>query len=157
MADSIRSAFEKKVFQSSGGKSNPAQGLKDQDFPRFFLDDEKKELNLIWFEKKAKELAEEFYTNHLTSAQIRRFYGEVLNLEAKTETQDFQYVLPLIKMLKSKAAYAASESKSGKIPPVFRNFLDQMVDHVKDKNDFKAFKLIFETVLGFFYGVKGVR
>jgi len=114
--------------------------------------------------KRAMDWANEFYPNpkntkdkkNLTSAQIRKFYGEVLTIEEKLKSSNkFELVYPQILMLKSKAAYAANPS-SRKIPDSFRNWIDMMIDNIKDEKDFKAFKLIFEAIVGYFYG-KGAK
>ncbi len=106
--------------------------------------------------KYAERKAEQFFKQRLTSAQIRRFYGEVLTIEEKLKsTKNFDLVYPQILMLKSKAAYAANP-KSRKIPDVFKEWIYSMVDSIKNEKDFKAFKMIFEAVVGYFYG-KGAK
>jgi len=158
MADSFKDAFGKQGIKSSQKRHSPEKTHnKYKELPDFYLDKEKKNLNPLWFEKTAEEKAKEFAKARLTSAQIRRFYGDILALYEKAETQNFSRVFPLIKMLKSKAAYAASESKSGRIPLSFRFFLEEMIDRVNDQRDYKALKMYFEAVVGFFYGQKGVK
>lgn len=58
----------------------------------------------------------------LTSAQLRKFFGEFKQLEKKVDSEGFNKVKPLIKMVKSKAAYASNPSNQ-KIPQTFKNFL----------------------------------
>lgn len=110
--------------------------------------------------KQAEKWVDEFYPNpgnkndkrNLTSAQIRKFYGEVLAIEEKLNVQkNFAIVHPQILMLKSKAAYAANPNNR-KIPDSFKNWIFRMVDSIKDERDFKAFKTIFEAIVGYFYG-----
>lgn len=112
----------------------------------------------------AEKWANKFYPNpgnkndkrNLTSAQIRKFYGEVLSIEEKLKTQkNFSLIKPQVLMLKSKAAYAANPNNR-KIPDTFKNWIFDMIDSIKDENDFKAFKLTFEAVVGYFYG-KGAK
>ncbi len=88
----------------------------------------------------------------LTSAQLRRFFGEFRQLQKKIEARGFDKVLPMIKMVKSKASYAANP-RSPKIPNSFRDFLIGNVDQINRKEDFEAFMLHFEAVVGFFYGM----
>ncbi|RMG24666.1 MAG: type III-A CRISPR-associated protein Csm2 [Methanobacteriota archaeon] len=94
----------------------------------------------------------------LTMSQLRKFYGEVLDIEAKKKAgADFKHLLPLIKMMKSKAAYAYSNGGSNqKIPRSFKEFIDIMIDSVNEPKDFDAFKLVFEAVVGYSVG-EGVR
>ncbi len=91
----------------------------------------------------------------LTSAQIRRFYNDIKALEAKIGGEDkcFEENLPLIKMLKSKVAYACPKnSSSKKVPLEFRDFMDECIDGIEEMRDFGAFTKVFEAVVGYFYG-----
>lgn len=115
-------------------------------------------------DKDAKDLAESFvvkysegrlnYRKSLSSAQLRRFFSEFRQLEKKVNAMGFERVKPLIKMVKSKASYAANPNNQ-KIPGMFKNFLIRNVDTIDTKEDFKAFMLHFEAVVGFFYGIQG--
>lgn len=88
----------------------------------------------------------------LSSSQLRRFFNEFKRLEKKVNIEGFEEVKPLIKMVKSKAAYA-----SNKIHPKFKSFLFHHVDKINTDKDFQAFMLHFEAVVGFFYGVEGIK
>lgn len=109
-------------------------------------------------DKEAEETAKSFVQRHpkLSSAQMRRFFGELRQLEKRVNAQGFAKVKPLIKMIKSKASYAANRP-SNRIPDEFKAFLVRNVDQIKTEKDFKAFMLHFEAVVGFFYGLPGVR
>lgn len=95
----------------------------------------------------------------LNSAQLRRFYGDMKNLErrfeckrlAENETDPFLSILPLVKMVKSKTSYA-----SKKVPSEFKKWLNDNIDAINTAGDFKAFMLHFEAVVGFCYGL-GMR
>lgn len=94
----------------------------------------------------------------LTAHQLRRFYGDVKDMERKvsTEPNSFSKHWPVFSMLKAKAAYA-SNPKNKKIPAEFRQFIDKCVDQVNgDEKAFKAFCLFFEAVVGYCYG-KGME
>jgi CRISPR type III-A-associated protein Csm2 len=93
----------------------------------------------------------------LTSAQLRKFHGEAKALEERIKTtDDFKKIRPLVKMLKSKVAYACPVTGSDrKVPEEFRKYIEEMVDNIDDDKDFKAFALCFEAVVGFFYGQGG--
>ena len=58
----------------------------------------------------------------LSSAQLRKFFNEFRQLEKKIGIEGFDKVKPLIKMVKSKAAYASNPSNP-KIPRSFKKFL----------------------------------
>ena len=91
----------------------------------------------------------------LSSAQLRKFFGEFRQLEKRVKIEGFEKVKPLIKMVKSRAAYAANPGNR-KIPQSFKEFLVTNIDNINSEEDFKAFMLHFEAVVGFFYGIPGV-
>ena len=114
---------------------------------------------------KAEERAKEFVKynreggridrrNSLSSAQLRRFFSEFRQLEKRVNTVGFDKVKPLIKMVKSKANYSANPSNP-KIPKTFKDFLVSNIDEINTAQDFEAFMLHFEAVVGFFYGIEG--
>lgn len=132
----------------------------------YFVDAERKIIRSELLDAEAKKVAESFIKlvddtrrggmrvdtrNSLTSAQLRRFYGDFKQLQKKVGAQGFNRVKPLIKMVKSKAAYSANP-QNRKIPDTFRDFLMKNVDAINDEKDFEAFMLHFEAVVGFFYG-----
>lgn len=95
----------------------------------------------------------------ITSAQLRKFYNEFKGLEKKLQfrakTPDieeaaFKGILPLVKMVKSKVAYAKGGNK---VPSTFADWLNVNVDAINSARDFKAFLLHFEAVVGFCYGL----
>ena len=95
-------------------------------------------------------------TKTLSSAQLRRFFNDFKQLEKKVKKQEFEKVKHLIKMAKSKASYASNPSNQ-KIPPQFKQFLIENVDSINSKEDFEVFMLHFEAVVGFYYGMEGIR
>ncbi|MGA1871281.1 MAG: type III-A CRISPR-associated protein Csm2 [bacterium] len=106
----------------------------------------------------AKQPKERWLRNpKLTSAQLRRFHIEAKELEERVKNiKDFKKIRPLIKMLKSKVAYACpTTGRDRKVPVEFRAYIEEMVDHIEDRKDFKAFALCFESVVGYFYGEGG--
>ena len=133
--------------------------------------DDKGDMRSDLLEKEACKQAEEFVTyrkdyktgmkefddkKSLSSAQLRKFFNEFRQLEKKVEIEGFNKVKPLIKMVKSKAAYASNPSNP-KIPRSFKNFLNTNLDRIEGEKDFQAFMLHFEAVVGFFYGIEGVK
>lgn len=86
----------------------------------------------------------------VSSTQLRRFYNEFKGLEKRVRAKDFESVLPLIKMVRSRAFYA---SNGNKIPKSFKDFLVKNVEAINEKKDFEAFLLHFEAVVGFCYGM----
>jgi len=92
----------------------------------------------------------------LSSAQLRRFFHEFRQLEKKVDVEGFDRVKPLIRMVKSKASYASNPANP-KIPETFKDFLIDNVNSIDEEEDFRAFMLYFEAVVGFFYGIEGVK
>ncbi len=73
-------------------------------------------------------------------------------MKKKSDVKGFDHVKPLIKMVKSKASYAANPNNR-KIPDSFKNFLIEHINRINSEEDFNAFMLHFEAVVGFFYGM----
>ena len=132
----------------------------------FFNDKQPEQIKEELLTTRAERFAKSFTNpenprDRLTRAQLRNFYHETKKLEEICKYNDnpdekFKAVLPLVKMLKSKVAYACPKTgRDRKVPVEFKNFIDEMVDNVKDWKDFKAFALSFEAVVGFFYGEGG--
>jgi CRISPR-associated protein Csm2 len=102
----------------------------------------------------AEKIANELVGNNprkpdLKSSQLRKFYMEVKSLERKVEAEGFEKIKPLIKMLKVKVNYQRGR---GLVPPKFVEFITKCVDNVNDREDFKAFVMHFEAVVGYYYG-----
>lgn len=97
----------------------------------------------------------------LTSAQLRKFHIEAKELEERVKNlespdEEFPKLRPLVKMLKSKVAYACpTTGRDRKVPEEFRKYIEEMIDNIDDHKDFNAFALCFESVVGFFYGQGG--
>ena len=141
----------------------------------FYEDEEKEKLKEKFLTNEARKWAKSFINPkfptdrrdrnpRLSSAQLRRFHMEAKTLEARVEVlekpnEEFLKLRPIVKMLKSKVAYAcpipAKDKKSKKVPEEFRRYIEEMVDNIDDYKDFKAFCLCFEAVVGFFYGEGG--
>ncbi|SKA67916.1 type III-A CRISPR-associated protein Csm2 [Desulfobaculum bizertense] len=92
----------------------------------------------------------------LKNTQIRRFYNEVQRLDRQLRCQyqqdkstAFEKILPHIKLLRARVAFASSR-ENGSFTPAFRTFLDKRIEQITSIEDFRAFLLHFEAVLGFF-------
>ena len=112
------------------------------------------------FNETAKKWAEHIGTGKggVQNTQIRKFYDKVLELYEKSQSQeDFSEILPFVKMLNSKVAYASSRnSGGGKL--VNQKFIEMMngcINQTNSKEDLKIFKLFFEAVIGFHKSLEG--
>lgn len=119
---------------------------------------------------KAKSLGEDFAKKDgykVKSTQMRRFYGDVKELETRIEReakgadifesdepQKLAKYLALVRMLKSKAAYAAGRET---VSRAFESFIVKSVDQIKTPKDFRAFVLFFEAIVGYYYGAGGEK
>ena len=77
--------------------------------------------------------------NNIKSSQLRKFYADVKSLERTWEYQGrseaaFLGVLPQIKILKAKAAYAQGR---GVVPSAFTQWVNTHVDAVSAPADFR--------------------
>lgn len=158
----LQDELKKKVLREEEKDQNTNKSEEKSMIP-FYLDPEKTRLNPQWFESEAERWVEKLMEkkqrgSELKLTQLRKFYNEILVLDEKRKNNrgKFDLLLPYVKMLKSKAAYAYSGGKNSKIPENFKTFLDLMVDQVRSEEDFVAFKLIFEAIVGFCVG-KGIR
>jgi len=108
--------------------------------------------------KTAQKWAEDIGKD-VKNTQIRKFFDQVLKLhqDAKHSGDFHGEILPFVKMLNSKVAYASSRSSSsGKL--VNQAFVDMMsscINQVDSKEKLDVFKLFFEAVIGFHKSLEG--
>lgn len=116
--------------------------------------DYSKEGNRDLFSTKAEEYAKKIGKD-VKNTQIRLFYDYVLLYAEKAkrmEDEEFKSdVLPFVRMMKSKVAYASARKANGKniINPEFETMMNDCIDAVQDKKSLNNFKLFFEAVIGF--------
>lgn len=134
----------------------------------FWKDKNKKLIDPDLFSAKAEELARSIYEEQQTSrgkankpTQLRKFYDEVIRfgsmlqgLPAEKQKEEFDKILPYLKMLNAKAAYAQGRDLVSKS---FKDFIANSLAKINDKDDFEAFASFFEAFMGFykFYDEKG--
>ncbi|MCR4292877.1 MAG: type III-A CRISPR-associated protein Csm2 [Candidatus Kuenenia sp.] len=130
---------------------------------QFWKDKDKKQIDPELFSAKAEALAKTIYIEQQQSkgkankpSQIRKFYEEVLRFDSmlKTNPSDFENILPYLKMLNAKAAYAMGRDLVSK---GFKDFISNSLNQIKDKDGFDAFASLFEAFMGYykFYDKKG--
>lgn len=93
------------------------------------------------------------------NTQIRKFFDQVLDLNNKAKhSDDFGgEVLPFVKMLNSKVAYASSRNSAGGklINKAFIDMMNSCINQVDSKESLAVFKLFFESVIGFHKSLEG--
>ena len=82
-------------------------------------------------------------------SQIRQFYDELVMWEEKARSapERFAELLPFIRMLNAKAAYAKGRRH---VDDNFVEFISCCVTQVDDYTSLRHFKLFFEAFLGFY-------
>ncbi|WP_169940360.1 type III-A CRISPR-associated protein Csm2 [Campylobacter sp. RM15925] len=125
----------------SGYKDNSFNNKPKSVLPPIVLD---YKTNPNLFDETAKAVADKISETKPT--QIRAFYDYILNLEQRSNTQNFNEILPFVKMLNSKAAYSNARKHSSN---EFVEMINVCVRQVNSKDSLKVFKLFFEAVIGF--------
>ena len=128
-------------YRNGGGNYNAGNKPQANSLPLIVLD-YKKDPNL--FDTTAKTVAEKI--SGAKATQMRAFYDYVIELEQKSNTEDFSEILPFVKMLNSKAAYSNARRHS---TSEFVEMINKCVAQVSTKDDLRVFKLFFEAVIGF--------
>jgi CRISPR-associated protein Csm2 len=100
-------------------------------------------------ENLAKKVAEDGTKTCNKRSQIRKFYDEVLNFSTRVgkDSAEFEKMLPYLKMLNAKAAYAKGR---GLISDSFKNFISISLQQINDKDDFDVFVGLFEAFMGYY-------
>lgn len=119
----------------------------------FWKDKSKKQIDPDLFSTTAEVLARKISgegSNKLNKpTQIRKFYDEVVRFDSilKNNPADFDNILPYLRMLNAKAAYAVGRDL---ISPGFKDFISSSLNQIKDKDDFDAFAGLFEAFMGYY-------
>jgi CRISPR-associated protein Csm2 len=128
---------------------------------KFWKDKSRKQLDPELFSSIAEGLAEKVFGEGKSGkvnkpTQIRKFYDEVLRFDSmlKTDPAEFDNMLPYLKMLNAKAAYAMGRDLVSK---GFKDFISSSLSQINDPDDFYAFSGLFEAFMGYykFFAEKG--
>ena len=109
------------------------------------------------FNETARKWAEKIGTG-VQNTQMRKFYDQVLDLVQKSkhmnEEEFSSDLLPFVKMINSKVAYASTRSSAGSkiVNKEFVNMMTTCINQIQTKKDLNTFKLFFEAVIGFHNG-----
>lgn len=81
--------------------------------------------------------------------QLRRFYDELVMMHDKVEQNPARFadLLPFIKMIKAKVAYAMGRNN---VDEEFKLMMDKVIDGVTSKEDLRQAKLFLEAFMGFY-------
>ena len=118
------------------------------------------------FNKTAKEWAEKIGVDKkfgVQNTQMRKFYDKVLELNDKAKKVDEdefkEEILPFVKMLNSKVAYASQRSSGGGklVNKAFVDMMNGCISQIETKERLQNFKLFFEAVIGFHKSLEGRR
>ena len=110
------------------------------------------------YDEVAKKLAEEIYGEgkepQTNKNQIRNFYDKILEFYDDIfvkKDKSYPEIEPFLKMLNSKIEYAKGRKVVGE---KFVEFMKNGIKEIKNEEDLKNFKLLFEVVIGFFTGIE---
>ena len=115
------------------------------------------------FNETAKKWAEKIGVGKggVQNTQIRKFYDKVLELNDKAKKVDVnefvEEILPFVKMLNSKVAYASQRNSAGGklVNQAFVDMMHNCVTQVQTKEQLQNFKLFFEALIGFHKSLEG--
>ncbi len=123
----------------------------------FWKDKEKGIIDPKLFSDKAEDLAKTIANdcklrdnkNKNKISQIRKFYDEVvrLNMEAKSESADWDKILPIVNMITAKTAYAMGRKL---ITENFLVFIRTSIKQIQEPEDLSVFANLFEAFYGFY-------
>jgi CRISPR-associated protein Csm2 len=110
------------------------------------------------FSSEADKLAKQIYADRMDkkgndklnkTSQIRKFFDEVMRFDSliKANPADFDNLLPYLKMLNAKAAYAKGRDL---ISESFKEFISDSIKQINDKDDFAIFSGLFEAFIGYY-------
>lgn len=108
------------------------------------------------FSATAESLAREVNQERLASrdksnkpTQLRKFFDEVTRYKGMIQSnpEEFASLLPYIKMINAKAAYAAGRDLIGS---TFKDFIHESLKQVHDRKDYELFCAFFEAFLGYY-------
>lgn len=120
---------------------------------KFWKDRDRKIIEPELFSANAEKLAQTIAgegNNKLNKpSQIRKFYDEVIKFDTtiKSKPEDFDKLLPYLKMLNAKAAYAKGREL---ISDGFKNFISKSLSQITEKDDFDVFASLFEAFMGYY-------
>jgi len=111
------------------------------------------------FDKTAQEWAEKIGAGKggVQNTQIRKFYDKVLELYERSKIETFEEILPFVKMLNSKVAYASQRSSGGGklVNRAFVEMMQTCINQINSPKELENFKLFFEAVIGFHKALEG--
>lgn len=88
----------------------------------------------------------------LSSAQLRKYYHEVVAIYIIAKSQGWDKVALQFKLLKAKAAYGLREKNKQYSMRDLVNFIQWATEDVNDFKTLEMFKNCFEAAVGFYYG-----
>ena len=127
----------------------------NEEIPSFNLNEIDKDLFDTTADKCAKVISKANNSNggkkQNQPTQLRRFYDEVVLYYDRIGNSEntFNNTLPFIYMIKSKVAYAEGR---GNVDVVFKTFMNNLINQIKDIQTLKNAKLFMEAVMGFYKG-----
>ena len=153
-----------------GGPRREGQDGATVELPQFNLSSKNAEVPVELYDETARKIAEALVdrphrgnnANGVSRHQLRRLFDEVKRLKRRLDNrqgdsadQAWRETLPMVKLVKSKAAYIAARQKKDKYVGThyenMKKFIDHGIDQIKSQDDLERFVTLFEAVYGFYY------
>jgi len=127
----------------------------------FYSDKEKKYMAPDLFSEKARKVAEKIrQKGNLTPSQFRNYFQELRALDTRYQSdkekgsgEAWFYLQPQLQLFKAKIAYGARKDGPLTRAIEFRQFMEEVIDSIKEAKDFEAAMLYVEAVLAYFYAL----
>jgi len=128
---------------------------------KLWMDENKQKIDPNLFSEKADKFAAEIFDGQIRTrgkankpTQLRKFYEEVLRFDAmlkelpkEEQKAKFEALLPYLKMLNAKTAYAMARDL---VTKEFKDFITNSLKQINDISDFRIFVNFFEAFMGFY-------
>lgn len=113
---------------------------------KFWIQNEITTEMVDWSKEFGEYLANKSFTpklEPLTTSQLRKFFGELRRIDSDFEDKKVDLI-----MMKPILAYAVGRDKGTKIKD-FANIISLAIDYVNNKNSFKNFVKVFESIVAY--------
>ncbi|HPC38360.1 MAG TPA: type III-A CRISPR-associated protein Csm2 [Exilispira sp.] len=132
--------------QNTYQHQNQNQPFHEEQFPGYYKGED---INLDLFNMAEKKVRD---YRGLSTSQLRNIYNEVKNIEKRLKAKaSDNVIMTRVKLLKAKVRYNSGRSQNA-LNKNFARDLEVWIDNIKNIKDFKAFCLLFEALVGYFYG-----
>jgi CRISPR type III-A-associated protein Csm2 len=129
---------------------------------KFYTDSNRNIVRPELFDKEAREWAKKLLDgkNGVSHSQFRKLYEEIIRLNKLSQKKSWNSIIPLVKLVKSKVAYATAKIKNTHTRRAYdelNNLFKYGIDEVNTQEDLNILKLFLEAVYGYYYEFGGSK